>query len=165
MQATQFKLVSPWTIDPGFFQVQHHLPAVNRVAQDFVNRLTKIRYAQNNEVNDLTTEIGRWSIENAGARVFDKRIGCFDFGSEAEEFSRKMIDSNRIVFKFSGLLKLSFPFYKVRQVLFKQSLNSSQSSKVVWSHFCISRNISNSQQVPTNTSWGVDRGSSGRASF
>lgn len=87
---------------------------MNKVAQDFVDRLTKIRYAQNNEVNDLTTEIGRWSLENAGARVFDKRLGCFEVGSEAEEFSRMMIESNRTVFKYSGVLKLSFPFYKVK---------------------------------------------------
>lgn len=93
-------------------EVQHHLPAVNKVAQDFIDRLHKIRYSQNNEVNDLTTEIGSWSIENAGARVLDKRLGCFEIGSEAEEFARKMVDSNRVVFKYSGILKLSFPFYK-----------------------------------------------------
>ena len=89
------------------------MPAVNRVAQEFTDRLAKIRYPLNDEVSDLTTEIGRWSLENAGSRVFDKRLGTFEIGSEAEEFARQMVEANRTIFKYSGILKLSFPFYKV----------------------------------------------------
>jgi hypothetical protein len=112
------------------FQVQHHLPAVNRVAQDFVQRLERIRYSLNNEVNDLTTEIGRWSLENAGSRVFDKRIGSFEVGSEAEEFARKMIDANRTVFKYSGILKLSLPVYKVATPSQSNGLDLQRQSRV-----------------------------------
>lgn len=93
-------------------EVQHHIPAVNRVAQDFTDRLSTVRYNQTNEVSDLATEIGCWSLENAGSRVFDKRLGCFEIGSENEEFAKKMVEANRVIFKYSGILKLAFPFYR-----------------------------------------------------
>ena len=66
------------------------------------------------QVTDLKTEIGRWNLETAGMLVFDKRLGCLDFDSEGEEFARKMVEANTIVFKLAGILKLSYPFYRVR---------------------------------------------------
>ena len=63
-------------------EVRQHLPKVNEIADDFVSRLDRIRYGINGEVNDLRLEVGRWSLENAGMLVFDKRLGCLEGGEE-----------------------------------------------------------------------------------
>ena len=65
----------------------------------------------------MKTEVGRWNLETAGMLVFDKRLGCLDFDSEGEEFGRKMVEANSIVFRLAGNLKLSYPLYRVRCLL------------------------------------------------
>jgi hypothetical protein len=56
-------------------EVAFHLPSVDAIARDLVK---KIEYEQRSHgiVTDLRLEIGRWSLENAGNMVFDKRLGC-----------------------------------------------------------------------------------------
>ena len=93
-------------------EVAYHLPRVNGIAQEFSRRLENVKCGSTNEVNDLKTEVGRWNLETAGMLVFDKRLGCFELGSDGEEFSRKMVEANSIVFELAGLLKLSFPLYR-----------------------------------------------------
>ena len=44
--------------------------------------------------------------------VLDKRIGSLEIDSKAERLLREVVLNNMILFKYSGLLKLSFPFYK-----------------------------------------------------
>ena len=63
----------------------------------------------------MRTEIGRWNLETVGMLVFDKRLGCMDIGSNGEEFARKMVEANGIVFRLAGSLKLSLPMYRVRK--------------------------------------------------
>jgi hypothetical protein len=48
---------------------------VDAIAHDLVK---KIEHGQRSHgiVTDLRLEIGRWSLENAGNMVFDKRLGC-----------------------------------------------------------------------------------------
>eukprot|EP00094_Tigriopus_californicus_P000302 TCALIF_00292-PA protein Name:"Similar to cyp-44A1 Probable cytochrome P450 CYP44 (Caenorhabditis elegans)" AED:0.20 eAED:0.20 QI:0/0/0/1/0.6/0.33/6/0/425 len=92
-------------------EVQFHLPVVNQIAQDLALRINRIRYTTS-EVNDLRLEIGRWSLENAAALVFDHRLGCLASNTDDEEFGRQMVEANASIFKLSGLLKLSMPFYK-----------------------------------------------------
>ena len=72
--------------------------SVNRVAKDFVHRIGKVRYL-NNEVNDLRMEVGRWSLENAANIVFEKRLGCLEFDTKGEELGRQMIEANAEIFK------------------------------------------------------------------
>jgi len=93
-------------------EVQYHLPTVDRVAGGLVDRLARVRY-NNMEVSQLRREIGRWSIENAAAIVFNKTLGCLEEGSEGEEFANQMLDANEAIFVLSGDLKLSLPLYKV----------------------------------------------------
>ena len=93
-------------------EVAFHLPSVNKIAQDFAKRLESVTVGPRGEVVDLQTEIGRWNLETAGMLVFDKRLGCLDFGSTGEEFGRRMVEANCVVFKLAGILKLSFPFYR-----------------------------------------------------
>lgn len=93
-------------------EVAFHLPSVNKIAQDFSKRLEDLKLGEFGEVTDLRTEIGRWNLETSGMLLFDKRLGCLDFDSKGEEFARKMVEANGIVFKLAGILKLSFPFYR-----------------------------------------------------
>lgn len=58
---------------------------------------------KNSEVNDLQSEVGKWSLENAGHLVFDKRLGCLH--EETQEFGMKMVEANKQTFKYSGRLK------------------------------------------------------------
>lgn len=55
---------------------------------------------------DLRREVGRWSLENAASLVFDKRLGW------QEGWGKMMVDCNAAIFRLSGDLKLSLPFYK-----------------------------------------------------
>lgn len=96
------------------FKVLEHLPGVNKVSQDFAKRLRKVRNSAD-EVTDLHTEVGMWNFEASTVLVLDKRLGGLELGSQAERLSRQVVLDNKILFKYSGLLKLSFPFYKVRQ--------------------------------------------------
>ena len=94
-----------------FLQLFEHLPGVNKVAQDFCKRLSLVLY--DTEVTDLATEIGLWNFETSALLVLDKRLGGLEMDSTAERLSRQIVMDNLILFKYSGLLKLSFPFYKV----------------------------------------------------
>ena len=94
-----------------------HLPATNKVAQDFAQRLKLVQLKQNYEVTDLHTEVGMWNFETAAMLVLDKRLGGLDIDSKAERLSRTIVAQNQILFKYSGLLKLSFPFYKYLSTL------------------------------------------------
>jgi hypothetical protein len=94
-------------------EVQEHLPGVNRIAQDFAKRLKNIQFGDSHEVTDLATEVGMWNFEAAAMLVLDKRLGGLEPDSKAEQLSRQVVANNLILFKYSGLLKLSFPLYKV----------------------------------------------------
>ena len=72
------------------------------MAQDFVSRLERVRYI-NREVNDLRMEVGKWSMENAGMLVFDKRLGCLEEDTDGEEFGRKMVEANAKIFKVRNI--------------------------------------------------------------
>ncbi len=80
-------------------EVQQHLPSVNAIARDFAYRIEAVKYSVNNEVNDLRMEVGKWSLENAGNLVFDKRLGCLDLEGEREKFGREMVEANATIFK------------------------------------------------------------------
>ena len=54
-----------------------------------------------------------WNFESSAMIVLDKRIGALEIDSKAERLLREVVHNNMILFKYSGLLKLSFPFYKV----------------------------------------------------
>lgn len=72
---------------------------MNAIAGDFVSRLERVRYI-NREVNDLRMEVGKWSMENAGMLVFDRRLGCLeDEATETERMARRMVEANAKIFK------------------------------------------------------------------
>ncbi len=79
--------------------------------------------------------MGKWSLENAGKLIFERRLGCLD--DETEEWGRQMVEANKDIFRvssvetlhkncvlfiqfrflspllqLSGILKLSLPIYK-----------------------------------------------------
>lgn len=78
-------------------EVQRHLPSVNQVAKDFVSKLAKIRN-DNLIIADLRNEVGKWSLENAGLIVFDKRLGCLDAN---EDLGNEMVKANADIFYVS----------------------------------------------------------------
>ena len=88
-----------------------HLPGANKVAQDFAKRIKSIQLSNNFEVTDLQTEVGMWNFESSAMIVLDKRIGAMEIDSKSERLLREVVHNNMILFKYSGLLKLSFPFY------------------------------------------------------
>jgi len=92
-------------------EVAFHLPAVDSTALELVDRIAKIRNSRG-EMGELRVEIGKWSIENAAKLVFDRKLGCLEAGSTREDWARKMVEANAEIFKLSGDLKLSLPFYK-----------------------------------------------------
>ena len=67
-------------------------------------------------MTDLQTEIGMWNFEASAILVIDKKLGGLERGSEAERLSQQVVLDNLILFKYSGLIKLSFPFYKVNGI-------------------------------------------------
>lgn len=75
------------------------MPSVNAIAKDFATRIEAVKYGVNNEVNDLRMEVGKWSLENAGSLVFDRRLGCLDLEGEGEKFSTLMVEANAKIFK------------------------------------------------------------------
>jgi len=91
-------------------EVSVHLPSVDEVAQQLVQRLQEVRHV-NNEVSLLRQEIGRWSLENAARMVFNKEMGCLT-SEEGIEWGTKLVDANAEIFMLSGDLKLSLPLYK-----------------------------------------------------
>jgi cytochrome P450 len=93
-------------------EVFEHLPGANKVAQDFAKRIKSVQLSNNHEVTDLHTEVGMWNFESSAMIVLDKRIGSLEIDSKAERLLREVVLNNMILFKYSGLLKLSFPFYK-----------------------------------------------------
>jgi hypothetical protein len=56
-------------------EVAFHLPSVDTIAGDLVKKIQHERLSDG-ILRDLRLEIGRWSLENAGSMVFDKRLGC-----------------------------------------------------------------------------------------
>merc|ERR1719259_900663 len=92
-------------------EVSFHLPAVDRTALDLINRIEKMRNRRD-EMPDLRSEIGKWSIENAANLVFDRKLGCLVQNSKEENWAAKMVEANAEIFQLSGDLKLSLPFYK-----------------------------------------------------
>lgn len=94
-------------------EIRTYLSGVDQIAKDFVKRIEKMKYPHNQEITDLRAEIGLWNLETGGHVVFDKRLGCLESGSDGEAFGNQMVDANAIVFKLAGILKLSFPLYKV----------------------------------------------------
>ena len=72
-----------------------------------------MQFGSTNEVTDLATEVGMWNFEASAMLVIDKRLGGLELDSEAEQQSRKIVAANQVLFEKSGLLKLSFPLYKV----------------------------------------------------
>ena len=92
-------------------EVAHHLPSVNRIANELVDRLdTLAQKDHNREIDDLRLEVGRWSLENAANLVFDRRMGCLEDG---DTWGKKLVEANATIFRLSGDLKLSLPLYKV----------------------------------------------------
>jgi len=92
-------------------EVSFHLPSVDATARDLLDLINQKRNDRG-EVSELRLEIGKWSIENAAKLVFDRKLGCLDPGSAAEDWARRMVDANAEIFKLSGDLKLSVPLYK-----------------------------------------------------
>jgi len=103
-------------------EVAFHLPSVDETAREFVQRIEKTRNSRG-EVRELRLEIGRWSLENAAKLVFDRKLGCLQEGSPREAWARQIIQANAEIFKLSGDLKLSLPFYKYIPTVKYQRLN------------------------------------------
>ena len=61
-------------------EVAFHLPSVDAIAKDLVKKIEHERRSDG-MVSELRLEIGRWSLENAGSMVFDKRLGCLGTNS------------------------------------------------------------------------------------
>lgn len=78
-------------------QVQYFLPDVNQIAGEFVDRLEAKSSTEDGRVPNLRVEVGKWTLENAGKMVFDKRLGLLVDSGEA--FGQKMVDANREVLK------------------------------------------------------------------
>ena len=76
------------------------------MAQEFCQVLKKKRNAQN-EISDLRVEVGKWSLENAGSLIFDKRLGCF---GENEKLGLEMARANEEIFKVNSQNEISYTF-------------------------------------------------------
>jgi len=91
-------------------EVSHHLPSVDKTAKLFLQKISdQSSEHSTNQVPQLRELVGRWSLENAGMLVFDKRLGCLD---DDDNWGREMVAANAEIFKLSGDLKLSLPLYK-----------------------------------------------------
>ena len=101
------------------------MPGTNKVAQDFAQRLKTIQL-ENYEITDLFTEIGLWNFETSALLVLDKRLGGLEMDSKAERLNRKVVNDNLCLFKYSGILKRSFPFYKYLSTRMYQKVSKAE---------------------------------------
>lgn len=101
------------------------MPGTNKVAQDFAKRLKTIQL-ENYEITDLFTEIGLWNFETSALLVLDKRLGGLEMDSKAERLNRKVVNDNLLLFKYSGILKHSFPFYKYLSTRMYQKVSKAE---------------------------------------
>ena len=82
-----------------------------------------------------------WNFESSAMIVLDKRIGAMEIDSKSERLLREVVHNNMILFKYSGLLKLSFPFYKVRNICLFTSVGSKQKSLAQLGSPCLSKSL------------------------
>ncbi|XP_059167587.1 probable cytochrome P450 CYP44 isoform X2 [Physella acuta] len=87
-----------------------YLPAQNKVANDFINKLPSL-IENNGEVSNFNRWIARWGLESAANNCLDKRMGYMDESGMAA--GDKIIDTNHSVFELSIKLYFAIPFYKL----------------------------------------------------
>ncbi|XP_064613084.1 probable cytochrome P450 CYP44 [Liolophura sinensis] len=91
-------------------EVVRYFPKVNSVAEEFLQKLLKIRDGCG-QVPHLRNEIARWSIESAWITAFDTHFGCIANKDHTE--AQAIIDANALIFRLSVDMKFSVPWYKI----------------------------------------------------
>ena len=78
-------------------EVAHYLPSVDRTARLLIGEISRLSdQSQGRQVPGLRELVGRWSMENAGMLVFDKRLGCLD---TEDSWGREMVKANEEIFR------------------------------------------------------------------
>lgn len=88
--------------------VTEYLPLVDKVADDFIERLKSVRVGSN-LIPNLRNEIAKWNVKSAAATVFQMNLDCLNISPNSEV--QKMIDANTEMFQLSADLKFRLPFH------------------------------------------------------
>lgn len=86
-----------------------YLPFVEKVADDFIQRLKKIR-VESKLIPNLRNEISKWNVKSAAATVFEMDLDCLNAGPTSEV--QQMIDANAEMFRLTAYLKFRIPIHK-----------------------------------------------------
>lgn len=86
-----------------------YLPEVEKVADDFIERLKSIR-VESKLIPKLRNEIAKWNVKSAAATVFDMDLDCLNISPNDEV--QKIIDANTEMFERTAQLKFMIPIHK-----------------------------------------------------
>lgn len=92
-------------------EIQQHIPAMDKVANDFITRLDLLRQTEKGEIHNLEHEIFKWSMESIGTVLFEERIGCLD--PKPPKLALDFIANLVGYFKLMQPLMYNAPIYKV----------------------------------------------------
>ncbi|XP_053995884.1 probable cytochrome P450 49a1 isoform X2 [Hylaeus anthracinus] len=88
-----------------------YISAIEEASLAFLQRITKIRDANDEVPDDFLNEIHKWSLESIARVTLDVRLGCLDDEANAE--TQKLIDAVTTFFVNVGILELKIPFWKL----------------------------------------------------
>ncbi|KAL1505574.1 hypothetical protein ABEB36_005109 [Hypothenemus hampei] len=84
---------------------------ISDIADEFVQRVSKIRNRNCEVPDDFLNEIHRWSLESLAQIALDIRMGCLE--DSPSEDTQNLIDAINIFFINVPILELKIPFWRI----------------------------------------------------
>ncbi|XP_074037564.1 cytochrome P450 301B1 [Leptinotarsa decemlineata] len=88
-----------------------YVSSISSTAQEFVDRIDKLRNSDEEVPDDFLNEIHKWSLESIAKVALDVRLGCLDDNSHPD--TQKLIDAVNTFFINVPVLELKIPFWKI----------------------------------------------------
>ncbi|CAH1160274.1 unnamed protein product [Phaedon cochleariae] len=85
--------------------------AIAATAQEFIDRIEKLKDENEEMPDDFLNEIHKWSLESIAKVALDVRLGCLDENSNPD--SQRLIDAVNTFFINVPVLELKIPFWKL----------------------------------------------------
>lgn len=99
-------LLTPKSVSAAF------LSHVNRVAEDFMRRMERVRDPVTGSIANYDNEIAKWNLESCGQSCFEKRLGCLEIDG-ADSWQQKIIDVNTSIFQLTLKMRFSLPLHQL----------------------------------------------------
>ena len=108
--------------------VQNHIPAQNKICDDFLDYLWHIRDDSNDVVIDLTDATHRLALESICMMCLDSRLHCFSSDNSDTVDGQLLIDATKRLFESYNELYYGIPFWKLFSTKSYRKLDESESS-------------------------------------